>query len=66
MTVDDYRDFRLANPQGVGNDKNVRAFITARDQAEAEAAANVKPKMWIRNPNFVRFDQMPSYQSEGK
>ena len=65
LSPDDYRDARLGGVRS-GCDKEVRAFIAARNQAEhdAEAAAN-KPKRWIRNPGFIRFDQMPGYKADG-
>jgi hypothetical protein len=61
MTPEDYRDYRLANNLKAGSDAQVREFIAKRDAAEAAA----RPKIvWKRNPNFVRFDQMPGYRSE--
>jgi hypothetical protein len=56
MSADDYRDARLAGVRS-GCDKEVRAFIAARDQAEAEAA-KTKKVVRVRDPNFVRFDQV--------
>jgi hypothetical protein len=63
LTPDNYRDARLAGVRS-GCDKEVREFIRARDQAEAEAEAAKPKKVWVRNPNFVRSDMMPGYEND--
>jgi hypothetical protein len=55
MKPQDYRDYRLANLK-FGTEGEVRAFIEARELAEKP-----EPKVWVRNPNWKRFDQMDWY-----
>lgn len=55
MSPQNYRDCRLAGGR-TGTDKEVRAFIEAREAAETAARQRPKVKWINKNPAFRRFD----------
>lgn len=59
MKPADYKSYRLANRR-YGSHDEVKRWLAECDEAE-QAAKLAKRKTWVRNPNFVRFDQMPGY-----